>query len=267
MTLKPWHAADVPLTIKLKASQTGNAFQVKNSDGDVVYAVDGDGKTKPTQQIDITNIADGGYPVITAGSYSSPVEYSAASQSLLKLYYEQSADTGVDVCTFFFGRTTGQAGALGCTALVESAAASPGPKTLQGGQFMAGLNAGGYLATLGGDATAGMYGAWLKVYASGSAVASSGCRVAAVWLDNQMSCAVGGEEYSAFITTGGTVPDAVFGLNTSSSGWTALFNFDSTMVGKAPLSALKTASAASDSSIVIVINGSTKYIPVFDAAT
>ena len=208
-----------------------------------------------------------GKNLIRAGSYSSPLAYPAASGGLLQMYYSQDADTGVDVCTFFYGVTTGQAGALGCTALVESNAATPGPKTLEGGQFMAGLRSGAYLATASGDATAGMYGAWLKVYAAADSVASSGCKVAAIWLDNQMSCTVSGEEYAAYITTGGSVPDAVFGFNTSSSGWASMFNFDSTMVGKAPLSSLACANTASDSSILIKINGSTKYIPVFDAAS
>lgn len=218
--------------------------------------------------IDFTGITfPSGKNLIRGGSYSTPLAYPAASGGLLQLYYSQSADTGADVVTFFYGVTTGQAAALGDTALVESNAGSPGPKSLQGGQFMAGLRSGKYLASAAGDATAGMYGAWCKVYAAVDSVASSGCKVAAIWLDNQMSCTVSGEEYAAYITTGGSVPDAVFGLNTSSSGWTALFNFDSTMVGKAPLSALACANAASDSSIVITINGSTKYIPVFDAAS
>ena len=208
-----------------------------------------------------------GKNLIRAGSYSSPLAYPAAGGGMLNMYYSNAANTGASTATFFYGVTTGTGAALGTTALVESNAATPGPAGLQGGQFMAGLRAGKYLATAAGDATAGMYGAWVKVYASTTSVASSGCKVAAIWLDNQMNCAVGGEEYAAYITTGGSVPDAVFGLNTSSGGWAALLNFDSTMASKPPLSTLACADAASDSSIIIKINGETRYIPVYNSAT
>jgi hypothetical protein len=203
--------------------------------------------------------------LIRGGSYSSPIAYTAASMGQLQLYYSQSRDTGVDVVTFFYGVTTGQAGALGCTALVESNAGTPGPKTLEGGQFMAGLRAGGYLATASGDATAGMYGAWLKVYAGVTSVASSGCKVAAVWLDNQMSCTVSGEEYAAYITTGGTVPDAVFGFETSSSGWAAFAYFDETCYNVAPVSSKSCTSQTypSDVSVIWNLNGTAYYMPLY----
>lgn len=207
-------------------------------------------------------------PVIRAGTYSTPLVYPAASQSLLKLYYSQTADTGADVVTFFYAKALGDAEAWCDTALAESNnLGAPGPSMLGAGQFHSGLIANAYMGA-GATGWAHMIGAWLKVYADVSSHVTSGARVAPIWLDNQMSCTVtGGEEYSAWLTTGGTVPKAAFGFYTTSGGWANLLSFDATMVGKAPLSALKTASAASDSSILISINGVTKYIPVFNAAT
>jgi len=206
--------------------------------------------------------------IIRGGSYSTPLAYTAASGGLLQIYYSQSRDTGVDVASFLYGVTTGQAGALGATALIESNAGSPGPKTLEGGQFMAGLRAGGYLASIAGDGTAGMYGAWLKVYANVTSVASAGCRVAAVWLDNQMSCAVGGEEYAAFVTTGGSVPDAVFGFETSSNGWASFAYFDETSYNKQPVSTKScvTTTNDSDASVIWNLNGTAYYMPLYVVA-
>ena len=71
MTLKPWHAADVPLTIKLKASQTGNALQVKNSAG-VVYALG------PSNFASLFTLPDDGVPAsLTNGSTLNDISATA----------------------------------------------------------------------------------------------------------------------------------------------------------------------------------------------
>ena len=203
--------------------------------------------------------------LIRGGSYSTPIAYTAASMGLLQLYYSQSRNTGADVVTFLYGVTTGQSATLGSTALVESNADTPGPKSLQGGQFMAGLRAGKYLAAMGGDATAGMYGVWAKVYSSVTSVASSGCRVAALWVDNQMSCTVSGEEYGIFFSTGGSVPDAAMGFETSSSGWASFAYFDETAYDQNPVStrSCTTTGADSDASVIWNLNGTAYYMPLY----
>ena len=124
-----------------------------------------------------------------------------------------------------YTRATGEdSKAIGLSSLVESTDTT-GVDRMQGLQSMAFLGTVGgseaaHLKTLGGDAVAGMYAAWFKVGANANTVCDAGSRVAAVWVDNQMGGTVSGEEYGIFCTTGGTKPDALIGLETSSSGWT-----------------------------------------------
>jgi len=89
MTLKPWHAADVPLTIKLKASQTGNALQVKNSDGDVVYAIGGTGGFKFDSLVPGTET----YGSIL-GTGTTWVDFTTAGACGIKLLLANSSATG-----------------------------------------------------------------------------------------------------------------------------------------------------------------------------
>lgn len=147
-----------------------------------------------------------------------------------------------------------------------------GADRLQGMASIALLGGGSEAAkllTLGGDTTAGMYAGWFKVGANTSCVVDSGSRVAALWVDNQMNCVCSGEEYAVFITCGGSKVDAVFGLETTSSGWTHLFSFDDTAYDQDPVSALAcdTDGGNSNGSLKIALNGVTKYIPYFDTAS
>ena len=50
-----------------------------------------------------------------------------------------------------------------------------------------------------------------------------------------MSGIVSGEEYAAFITTGGSKPDAVFGFETTGAGWSNLLSFDETSYDQEPI--------------------------------
>ncbi|KKK50726.1 hypothetical protein LCGC14_3122150, partial [marine sediment metagenome] len=131
-----------------------------------------------------------------------------------------------------------------------------GPNKVQAAQFISMLQvSGAKLATLGGDPTAGMYGAWLKVGAVSGAEASAGSRVAAVWLDNQMSGTVDGEEYAAFITSGASKVDAVFGFETTSSGWSYLFDFDETAFDQDPVTAGNVSTGSKDYALKVRFNG------------
>jgi len=224
----------------------GTSFYVKNSSDTTLFYFTSTGRLRNA-------------------SYTTPYDFASASQVILSLYGEQDADEGVDCCTFFFMRTTGSAGALGDCALVENSATGDDyPKTLEGGQFMAGMTSGAKLATRGGDATAGMYGAWLKVYSAADCTLDSGSYTAAVWLDNQHSANTNnGTEYTIFSTTGGTVPDAWAGFDTSSSGWAALFKFEDTAGAMLTDSSLSLSSQAG--ALTVVTPSGTRYIPLYSS--
>jgi hypothetical protein len=131
------------------------------------------------------------------------------------------------------------------------------PDRGQAGQFIILLGGGGEaskLGALGGDATAGMYAGWFKVGSNVSCSTESGARVAPIWIDSQMNCTVDGEEYAAFITTGGSKPDAVFGFETTSSGWAQLFYFDETAYDQDPVTA--------NSYLKVLLNATQYYIPL-----
>ena len=111
----------------------------------------------------------------------------------------------------------------------------------------------------------GLFGTWNKVGSASGSVCEAGTKVAAIWVDNQMSGTVSGEEYGIFATTGGTRPDAFIGFETTSSGWDYLFYFDETMSGVAPISTMTPATAGQDAdgSLIFNINGTDYYIPYY----
>ena len=171
---------------------------------------------------------------IRLGTYAVPFDYGADNDQsgVLRLYTTCSGDiSSYDRGLFMYTETTGAKGAFPISGLAEANNTGTGPKKLQAGQLIAHLGAqsiGATLATAVGDATAGMYGLWAKVTASATAVCSAGSKVAAIWVDNQMSGTVSGEEYGIFATTGASVPDAFIGFETTSSGYDQLFEFDET---------------------------------------
>jgi len=191
--------------------------------------------------IDFSNITQvaGDISLIRAGSYASPMDVAGEAQyGMIRLYLGTDDDgTSYNRGVFVTLKTSGTKGIFPIAGLAEVKAQSgAGPNKAQAAQFISMLqDSTSKLATLGGDATAGMYGAWLKVGAVVGSEASSGSRVAAVWLDNQMNGTVAGEEYAAFITCGGSKVDAVFGFETTSSGWTNFLYFDETSYNKDPV--------------------------------
>lgn len=208
---------------------------------------------------------------IRAGTYASPIDYGADNDQsgMIRLYSTCSGDgTSYDRGLFVCTKTTGAKGAFPVAGLAEANNTGTGPSKLQAAQFIAHLGAGGQaskLATLGGDATAGMYGAWLKIAAGGTCEASTGSRCAPCWIDNQMSGSVLGEEYGIFASTGASRPDAFIGFNTTSSGYTQLFNFDSTFDSGAGTCVTTDAVPGSnqDARIKVYYNGTQYYIPLY----
>ena len=208
---------------------------------------------------------------IRLGTYASPYDYGADNHQsgAIRLYTTCSGDSssydrGIFVCT----KTTGAKGAFPVSGLAEANNTGTGPAKLQAAQFIAHLGAdasASHLATLGGDATAGMYGAWLKVTAGGSCVCDSGSRVAAAWVDNQMSGTVSGEEYGIFATTGASLPDAFIGFETTSSGYNQLFYFDETFNSGAGTCVTTDAvpGGNQDARIKVYYNGAQYYLALY----
>ena len=225
---------------------------------------------------DTTQVPTGsnGPCLIRAGTYATPITNTSTDQSgLIRFYMSTSAagtsyDRGVFVCL----KTTGVKGIFPVAGLAEVLEQTGvGPTKAQAAQFIAGLHTDtSKLATIGADTTAGMYGAWLKVYSVTGSEASSGSRVASVWLDNQMCGTVSGEEYTIFSTTGGTRPNAWAAFETTSSGWDNFLYFDETAYDQAPVGTTRgtpNQTATCDSSLKVLINDKTLYIPLYNAVT
>jgi len=208
---------------------------------------------------------------IRLGTYAAPYDYGADNHQsgVLRLYTTCSGDiSSYDRCLFAYTETTGAKGAFPVAGLAEANNTGTGPKKLQAAQFIAHLGAqssGAHLVTRAGDATAGMYGAWLKVAAAGTAVCDSGSRVAPLWVDNQMGGTVSGEEYGIFATTGMSRPDAFIGFETTSSGYDQLWYFDETYNAGAGTCVTGDAvpSGNQDARIKVYYNATQYYIPLY----
>lgn len=218
--------------------------------------------------VTLTHTGSNGPTFIRAGTYASPVTNSSENQSgMIRLYGETSADgSSYDRGLFITLKTTGTKGVFPISGLAEVLAQSgAGPNKVQAGQFISHLNsATAKLSTLDGDATAGMYGAWLKVTSAAGSVASSGSRVAAVWLDNQMLGTVSGEEYGIFSTTGGTKPDAWAGFETTGAGWANLFSFDETAFDQDPVGSGDKTGGSKTNYLKVNLNGTAVAIQLYD---
>lgn len=208
-----------------------------------------------------------GLTEIAMGSYASPKEVGSATG----VHFAYWSGTGSGAASFHIGhqvvmKTTETGRPFPLCVQAEADGVGVGPDRIEAAQFISLLGAGGeatHLTTLGGDATAGMYATWHKVGANTSCVCEAGCRVAAVWLDNQMNCVVSGEEYAAFITCGGSKVDAVFGFETTSSGWTNLLYFDETAYDQDPVASTGCTIATGDTPYLKVsLNGTAYGIPI-----
>jgi len=207
--------------------------------------------------------------LIRAGTYAAPITNTSEDQSgLIRLYMSTTADgTSYDRGVFVALKTAGAKGIFPISGLAEVLTDATGPTKAQAAQFIVGLHeAGSNLATAGGDATAGMYGAWLKVYSVTGSVAASGSKVAPVWVDNQMSGTVSGEEYGIFATTGGTRPDGFIGFETSSSGYDQFIYADTTFnsgAGTCIETDDITGETTQDARIKVWYDGAQYYIPLY----
>jgi len=211
-------------------------------------------------------VSTSGGGVLDAGSYASKMTATGVEMATIATTKESGWTIGYGA----YGTVTGEDGyPIGFASLVESTHTT-GTKTLQGAQFMAFLGTPGgseaaHLKTRGGDGTAGMYGLWLKTGANANCVVDSGARTAPLWVDNQMSGTLNGEEYGIFASTASRRPTAFIGFETTASGYDQLLYFDETYnSGAGTCVATYTATGGTaDASIKVYYNGTQYYIPLY----
>lgn len=161
------------------------------------------------------------------GDYGTEISM-ASGEGLIRTYAKVASGTDVTALQFHWGIAESAAYIIGSQMEIESACATPGPTGLMVHDFIGGIQPAKYIAT-GGD---GLVGIRSKLYADATSVCNGD--VYPLWLDHQMSCAVAGTEASIKVTTGGSKPDAFVWFNTTSSGLSQLFYFDSTMAAAEP---------------------------------
>ncbi len=230
--------------------------------------------------IDLTDVVlnhsgSSGPVLIRAGTYGSPVTSSDPHQSgMIRLYSRNSAltedGTGFyDRGIFVSMKTTGAKGQMAISGLVEVEAtvSGNGPLNVKASEFVVSLlETGSKLGTSAGSEVHGMYAGWFKIHAKDGATTHTNSKKAPIWLDNSINGinAMAGEEYSIYATSGNTV-DAFVGFQTGTgAGWTNLFYFDETAYDEDPICSVGAKSEVnSDKSIMISLNGTTYYIPIF----
>ena len=207
----------------------------------------------------------GATKVIAAGSYGTKLTQSTTEMATIATTQASGFCIGYGA----YLNVTGEDGyPFGFASLVESTNTT-GTSKLQGAQFMAFLGTPGgteaaVLKTLGGDGTAGMYGCWLKIGANSNCTAASGSRAAPLWVDNQLSGTISGEEYGIFSTTGASRPTAWAGFETTSSGYSQLLYFDETFNSGAGTCATTDAvPGTQDARLLVYYNATQYYIPLY----
>ncbi len=229
--------------IDLAGTYTGNAIDLSNA------TIDHTGSSGPC--------------LIRAGTYAAPVTNADEDQSgMIRLYSETSAngssyDRGIFVCC----KTTGLKNIFPIAGLAEVLAQSgAGPDDVCAGQFISHLFTSTSKLASGGF---GMFGTWNKITSVTGSTTASSTVVAPVWVDNQMNGTVSGEEYGLFCTTGGTRPNGLIGLETTSSGYDQLIYADSTFDSGAG-TCIETASVpgTQDARIRVWYDGLQYYIPL-----
>ena len=223
--------------------------------------------------ITLNHSGSSGPVMLRAGTYASPVSSTDPHQSgMIRLYGANSATTDdgtgfYDRGIFVYNLITGNKSAFPIAGLVEvrDVGANQGPVSVQAAQFIVGLHTSTAKLDSTAGATDGMFGSWNKVYSAVGSVADATSRVAPIWVDNQMSGTVSGEEYGIFATTGGTRPDGFIGFETSSSGYDQFLYFDATFNSGAGTMVTTDAvpGGNQDARIKVYYNGTQYYIPLY----
>jgi hypothetical protein len=200
---------------------------------------------------------------IYIGTWGTEAEFNDGG-GLFRIYGK--VDTGGTASANIFVRTLTESTSPPISAQFytdcSSADSASAPNTMDGADFFAILNANSYFAE-GSSMMESMRAVWAKV--GGDASAHCYGNVEALWVDNQMNCAVSGEEYGIFSTTGGTKPDAWAGFETTSSGYTQFLYFDETFNSGAGTCITTDAvpGGNQDARIKVYYNATQYYIPLY----
>ena len=194
------------------------------------------------------------------GTWGSEAEFNDGG-GLFRMYGKPGAGGGVSAQIFVRALTDCTSSNCACQLYADSDADTPGPTNVEALNCFAMLNAGKYLAA----STSWMQGLkaiWAKVGADNTSVCNG--NVAPLWIDNQINCAVGGEEYGIFASTGGSRPDGFIGFETTSSGYDQLLYFDATFnSGAGTCITTDSVPGTQDARIKVYYDGKQYYIPLY----
>lgn len=202
----------------------------------------------------------GANKAIYIGAWGSEAEYEDDG-GLFRIYGKAQSGGSTSAQMFTRTLTDSTSSVIGFQLYADSDAGTPGPTNVEALNCFAVLNAGKYLAASTSWMN-GLKGAWLKVQGDATSVCSG--NVAPLWVDNQMSCTVSGEEYGIIATTGGTRPDAFIGFETSSSGYDQLLYFDETFnSGAGTCVETSAAPGTQDARIKVYYDGTQYYLALY----
>ena len=212
--------------------------------------------------IDIQPAASlGDSKAIYVGTWGTEAEFNDGG-GLFRIYGKVGEGGTASANIFVRTLTDSTSGPISAQFYTDVDSGTPGPTVVSAVDAFAVLNAGGYLAT-SVSAVDGMHAVWAKVTADSTSVASG--NVYALWVDSQIHCAVAGTEYGIFATTGGSKPDGLIGLNTTSSGYSQFIYADTTFdSGAGTCITTDTVPAnAQDARILVWYDGKQYYIPLW----
>jgi hypothetical protein len=251
----------------LKSRYVSGILTFYDASGNVVYQIDPTNRRLQPLQINfdgVTRVA--GKQCITGGTYDvkMPCPTGSGSKTTVNLHSEQTG-TPFTYHTFESLGLSGAAneGVVGKHFTLDCKAGADSPSA-HVSELHLNLVAGFSLNDGGADAVADGACLWAKIYGKGDTV-DAGATLAGVWIDHQLGIAsigAGAKEYSIFVTAGGTVPTAIIGTKTTSSGWTYFVAFQDSA---APVGAAVTACGGSDASIAVLVGATPYFIPLYNS--
>ena len=262
-TLKQWTIADVPLEIKLKSGATGNAIEVKNSAGVVIWSVSPAGV-----------LALPGGVVTGALSFATLVPEAVTSGSIIGTGSTWVAHSTVGSCgiklLLSYTAATGEFASLRIRARSNSVA------PVVGGNFAAsaGQNDFGNLYGVQGYAQAKAAASYTQAAADNivcgvysvidMAGATQSGRAWSTWIDTHTETKAAASDYLLRLSHNGTV--ASDGAITIYSGGRlpVLFNFED-VVGGGFLTDADASLVTQSGALKVVTPAGTKYIPLYNA--
>lgn len=236
--------------IEIDAVTTGIDFQGAYSNAAVDFS-----------DVTLTHNGSAGPVFIRAGNYTTPVANASNAQSgMIRFYGQTSGTSSYDRGIFTCLKTTGAKGIISVAGLVEVLAqGAAGPVNVKGGEFVAGLHTSDAKLATAGKLIGGMF----RIYSEVGSVAASGSIVAPLWLSNQMSGTVSGEEYAIYADTGAAIPEAFIGLTTTGEGYDAFLSFDDTYGAQNMLKSGDIDDGTNDYYLIIKIDGSPYGFPLY----